>query len=123
MNERIRRLPIIFRRSTLIGTDGLIARLPESMLVDNEIEQMRIGETGLTVPWAMEVSIDGRCFLRPSYTFERTRQRGGTLQMVIGRNIEGYEVGVPIGYKYKPSDIQVELYIPVRKVYEAPWRY
>lgn len=76
------------------------AVLPEDMEED-DIFHMQIGASGWTVPWAMWCDRKRRLWLHPSYTIYR--EPGGTVQMLVVRTPDGYEVEVPMGEKYHPG--------------------
>jgi hypothetical protein len=89
--------------------------------IQKEIQNLKIGEFGYTVPWAMWVSLNGKCYLNPQYSVEKTR--GGTVQMKITRTKEGYIVDI-LGcqdYRWpkgkKPAYVgQNGPWIPVKKI-------
>jgi hypothetical protein len=88
----------------------MTARLPDELVMTNQIRKMRVGDSGWAVPWAMAVDRHKRCTLRADYTIEP--QPGGTLQMFIERRSDGYHVTVPTGYVYEPErDDMAELSI------------
>jgi len=75
--------------------------IPEELIETDTLAQLKIGETAYTVPWAMAVTELGECYLNGDYTFHQ--EPGGTIQMLIRKTKDGYEVEVPQGYKYQPS--------------------
>lgn len=66
------------------------ARLPEALEQRDTIERMQIGEERWTVPWAMWVDLDRRCWLHPKDTTNRAPF--GTSDLRIVRVAEGYLV-------------------------------
>lgn len=94
--------------------------LPDEFLETNTLAQLRVGESGYTVPWAMAVTETRLCLLNGKYPYDS--QPGGTVQMLVKRDKNGYEVYVPRGYKYQPSSVipwgttAEEDLIPVSKV-------
>ncbi len=67
------------------------AILPESMAdVDRSIASMDIGEQGWTVPWAMYYDDNRQLWLNGAYTLSRAP--GGTTQMVVRRDENGWHV-------------------------------
>lgn len=97
----------------------MTARLPEQF-EEKTIRSLPEGENAYVVPWSMYVDENRECWLRPSMT---TRVRpGGTFEMRITRNADGFVVRVPDGYRYSPgrngvvcSDDPAE-YLPVVEV-------
>ncbi|AOZ63813.1 hypothetical protein SEA_WEASELS2_235 [Rhodococcus phage Weasels2] len=77
------------------------AILPDSHLEDHEdcIENLPVGRTAYTVPWAMWVNSKGECFLHPQYTWDR--KPGGTVDMLIRRERDGFYVKIPPDEKYE----------------------
>jgi hypothetical protein len=67
------------------------AILPEN-LEEQTIGSMSTGEEAFTVPWAMWVDDRRRCWLHPQYTTRA--QPGGTVQLRIVRQYDGYHVFV-----------------------------
>jgi hypothetical protein len=79
---------------------GTQAILPEH-LEEYTVESMMTGESAFTVPWAMWVDRDRRCWLHPGYRV--SSQPGGTVRMLVERRDDGYHVFPPFGERYKPS--------------------
>lgn len=49
---------------------------------------MRVGEKCYTVPWAMEVTAEGKCLLKLEYI--ASTQSGGTVQLMIEKKEDGF---------------------------------
>lgn len=60
-----------------------IAQIPESRKQKNTIGEMKPGTSGWTVPWALWVDLDNRCFL-----LEATPS--GTMQLRVARDSAGH---------------------------------
>ncbi len=65
-----------------------MAKLPPKFEDKSQLKNMKVGESGYTVPWAMWVDLDGNCWLNENYTIQGTP--GGTVQLKITRVTEGY---------------------------------
>lgn len=63
--------------------------MPKSLL-EKEIADMQVGDTGWAVPWAMCVDEDRQCWLNGKYTIHEAP--GGTVMMYIAHTALGYEV-------------------------------
>jgi hypothetical protein len=75
------------------------ATLPESLEETNQLRNMPPMGDGYTVPWAMSVDTERRCYLNSEYTFYP--QPGGTVQLYVHRDKAGaYHVRVPRGERY-----------------------
>lgn len=70
------------------------ATLPEN-LEAAAIDTMMTGEVAYTVPWAMWVDTQRRCWLHPKYTTHETPH--GTVEMRIELRQDGYHVWPPAG--------------------------
>lgn len=78
------------------------------------IAEMKIGDTGWAVPWALVVDSEQRCWLRPGYTVSPSP--GGTVDMKVSRASHGYVVNIagcdyswyPLGDADKLSYIRVD---------------
>ena len=79
-------------------------KLPPEML-QKTIGTMFPGETLYTVPWAMEIDSERRCWINT--TFAAMEEPGGTVRMEITRTPDGYHVRIPADERYlynsKPS--------------------
>ena len=69
--------------------------------VEHTLANLRVGESTWTVPWAMDVDDERRCWLTPSFTGHPTP--GGTVQMLVERREDGYHVWLAPDYKYHPT--------------------
>jgi hypothetical protein len=78
------------------------ARLPEN-LETYTIDSMARGERAWTVPWAMWVDTNRRCWLNPNYSVHS--KPDGTAQMAVRRLEDGtYEVDVTgLDYRWDPA--------------------
>lgn len=65
------------------------ARLPEDLEAP-AVRNMEVGEKSWSVPWAMEVDSERRCWLRSTYTGHD--EPGGTVSMLVTRTEDGFEV-------------------------------
>jgi hypothetical protein len=74
------------------------AVLPEGLEDGGGIGGMMIGEVAYTLPWAMWVDTDRRCWLHPHYPARESA--GGTVQMRVERRLDGYHVWPPPGNKW-----------------------
>lgn len=79
----------------------MVDRLPEIFLEDT-IAKMRVGDAGWSVPWAMGVDADRKCWLDPAYTVHDSP--GGTVEMRISRTSDGYVVEVPRTNRWLPRE-------------------
>ena len=71
----------------------MAAILPERRERAQEyIENMEPGSSGWTVPWAMSVDEDGRCYLNSRYTIHP--QPGGTVEMLVTRHGNAFHVDI-----------------------------
>lgn len=64
------------------------ARLPETHEELNTIANMKVGEVGWVVSWAMKVDMDGECYLWSEYTV--SKEKAGTVQLKIKRVEDGF---------------------------------
>jgi len=64
------------------------------------LDSMSTGDVVFTVPWAMLVDSNGRCWLHPKYTAHT--QPVGTVQMRVKLQEDGYHVWRVDGYRYSP---------------------
>lgn len=85
------------------------ATLPVEYLNSN-IGMMRVDESGWTVPWSMDIDVDRRCWLDPSYTIHH--EAGGTVQMRIERREDGYHVWLDPSHRYTQNSVP-KTYLPV----------
>lgn len=71
--------------------DSTTGVLPDHLL-ERELKDLKVGESAWTVPWAMYVTEDRRCWLHGGYSaFD---QQGGTVQMIVTHTKDGYIVDV-----------------------------
>lgn len=63
-------------------------KLPSQYYVGNDIIQMKVGQIGYTVPWALKINYKGECFLDGYFNVDK--KPGGTVQLKIKRVKEGY---------------------------------
>ena len=77
------------------------ATLPEN-LEGPTIATMATGETAYTVPWAMWVDNDRHCWLQPAFPAES--EPGGTVQMRVELQRDGYHVWPTTGHRYSPEE-------------------
>lgn len=66
---------------------------------EKTIDSMFPGETGFTVPWAVMVDLDRLMWIRGDYPIDENK--GGTAQMKVHRNREGFEIEVPLNERYE----------------------
>ena len=76
----------------------------EPVTLPNDLETKTIammfpGETLYTVPWAMLVDIDRRCWLRGDYRV--SDQRANTSTMEIHRNSRGFDVRLHVDFTFQ----------------------
>lgn len=77
------------------------ATLPLDMTEDT-IAGMSPGTSAWTVPGAMSVDADMKCWLAASYTVHE--EPGGTVEMLVTRENDGsYSVRAPRSHKYSPG--------------------
>lgn len=76
------------------------AILPEGC-EEYTISSMSTGEKGYTVPWAMWVDSERKCWLHPHYTI--SGHPGGTVQMKVQKRSDGYHVWLVDGERYSIS--------------------
>jgi hypothetical protein len=102
------------------------AELPAG-LIEPCIRDMAIGAAAWTVPWAMMVDSDHRCYLNGRYSVKT--DPGGTVQMRIERTTAGYSVETPRDYTYSPvssvpwNGATDDDLIPVWKLTVADWSF
>lgn len=65
------------------------ARLPEDLETPS-LQGMEIGQSAWSVPWAMEVDTERRCWLKASFTGEE--EPCGTVSMQVTRVYDGFIV-------------------------------
>lgn len=58
--------------------------------VEKELGEMRVGEVGFTLPWAMSVLKNGKCYLNNVYPVRGKSK--GTSQLFVYRDSDGYHV-------------------------------
>lgn len=75
-----------------MSSSSQAVRLPNEMY-QPVISDLHVGEFAFTVPWAMEVDIDGQCYLNIDF-FVRSGM-GGTVEMGVLRTAEGFYVFLP----------------------------
>lgn len=73
--------------------------LPEELEHKDDIAEMVVGQTGYTVPWAMWVDEERRCWLAPDCPL--TPHPHGTATMQVTRDDEGWHVTVPSGARWR----------------------
>ena len=56
------------------------AKMPDSHIQKNAIKNMKPGDIGYTVPWAVRVNQDGDCFINGDFTIV---EKGGTCCLKI----------------------------------------
>lgn len=82
------------------------AKLPDSHLQKNAIKNMKNGDTGYTVPWAIKVNLDGDCFINGDFTIG---EEGGTCCLKVKKVSDGiiaYILDLPNDYKdYEKEEI------------------
>lgn len=89
-------------------------RLPEYMLEDRLISQMKIGDSGYTTHWAMSIDSERYGYLNPNYTVSGTPQ--GTASMRVTRLASGFEVVALSSEKYTPDANVPESWLPVKTI-------
>ncbi|QQG96192.1 hypothetical protein HBE99_04430 [Mycobacteroides chelonae] len=99
----------------------LQAILPEG-IEETAISDMTVGDVAYTVPWAMWVDRQRRCWLRPDFSVETAPC--GTASMRIRKRTDGFHVertGYAREYEWRISDTPSAVvganstdYIPVR---------
>ena len=92
------------------------ATLPDTAATVTHLRDMQIGDTGYTVPWAMSVDRDRKCWLRASYTIDT--QPGGTVQMRVTRREDGYHVWLVDGHAYDPVELPAFEFLPVVELHD-----
>ena len=80
-------------------------QLPEHM-TRVTIKDMIVGEEAYTVPWSVQVDLEGQCWIRGDYAF--THREFGTSKMSIKRTNSGFEVSVARGTQYEKVHISSE---------------
>ncbi len=80
------------------------------------IESMAFGAEGFTVPWAMWVDTERRCWLKPEFTLRE--RAGGTVQMRVARQQDGYHVWIPTGATWSLDEGRVHSDLPVKRLYD-----
>lgn len=82
------------------------------------ISDMKAGETGFTVPWAMVADSDRLLWLLPDYpVFD---QPGGTVEMRIIRGEDGFKAWFVSGYRYKPRrDLKTDALLSVVELVQS----
>lgn len=65
------------------------ARLPEDLETPS-LRGIEIGQSAWSVPWAMEVDSERRCWLKATFTGHK--DSGGTVSMLVRRVEEGFIV-------------------------------
>jgi hypothetical protein len=63
-------------------------RFPFDSPMEPLIKNMRVGECGYTLPWAIEILEDGRGYINSNYPCEE--RSGGTLCTYIEKRADGY---------------------------------
>jgi len=84
---------------------------------ERTIADLRVGESGWTVPWAMDHDEERRCWLNPRHTI--SQEPGGTVQMQVARREDGYHVWLAPDYRYHPNSNPGKGYLPVVELHEA----
>lgn len=78
------------------------ARLPAELYDTSGIKDMPFGEWKYTVPWAMQVDMDGLCWINAAFTVED--QRSGTVTMGVLRDAGGVSVQIrDLDYLWTPT--------------------
>jgi hypothetical protein len=100
------------------------ATLPES-LESHTLDTMQTGDQAWTMPSAMWVDLERRCWLHPQYPARR--QPGGTVEMLVVRTDRGYVVHVPDGATWQPElyplygdNVRSDAWLPVAELVEPP---
>ena len=83
-----------------------MATLPKNFENQNQLKNMKVGQSGYIVPWGMWVDLNGNCWLNEDYEFDSTP--GGTVQLKVTRVVDGYiahihEMKYSNGYKWTPQ--------------------
>lgn len=67
------------------------AKMPQQFL-QKELGDLKIGESCYTMPWAMWIDLEGRCWLNPRYPVDEKPR--GTVKMYVFRKQAGYYVNI-----------------------------
>lgn len=68
-----------------------------------KISDLNVGDHCYTLPWALWVQTDGKCFLNEDYPASTKKE--GTSQLKIERTENGYIAHIyDVDYKWSPSD-------------------
>lgn len=86
------------------------ASLPEDLEPEN-LEHMQVGDVAFTVPWAMRVDRERRCWLAPTYPAHEAP--GGTVQMRVERRDDGYHAWPPGDERWQPESGDHSDHLPV----------
>jgi len=90
------------------------AKMPDSHIQKNAIKNMKPGDVGYTVPWAVKVNQDGDCFINGDFTIG---EKGGTCCLKIKMTKDGviaYIFDLPEDYKsYEKEDLNLDKFIEV----------
>jgi len=65
-----------------------MAKLPSNFENNNQLKNMKVGDSGYIVPWGMWVDMDGNAWLNENYDFDPVP--GGTVQLKVTRVVDGY---------------------------------
>ena len=89
------------------------AKLPEDKK-KKTIADMKVGEVGYCVPWAVKVDLGSKVWVDTEYTFYK--KEGGTADTRIVKVEGGYEVEVPSSEDYSPMRLANVALAPVVKL-------
>jgi hypothetical protein len=79
---------------------------------------MQVGESGFTVPWAMRVDRDRKCWLRAGCLVEAAS--GGTVRMHVRREEDGYHAWFVEDFRYTLDDLQSSVeFVPVVELHRG----
>ncbi|MBI4033901.1 hypothetical protein HY379_02780 [Candidatus Saccharibacteria bacterium] len=75
------------------------ARLPEDLEEGTTLRNLEVGEETWTVPWAMNIDAERRCWLSAGYAGHD--EPWGTVTMLVRREEEGFVVEIDLSDDYK----------------------
>jgi hypothetical protein len=81
----------------------------DSGIIQKKIQDLKVGESGWTVPWAIGLDESHKPWINGKYTIHS--DSGGTIQAFISRNETGFYASIPkdegidveINYKFGPG--------------------